>query len=269
MSQRIAAEGWQLQGSSAQAYEEYLGSAFRPWAEELVRLAEVGDGDRVLDVACGTGIVARSAGARVGARGKVVGIDLNEDMLGVARSSSPAVEWRVGNAAALPFADGAFEVAFCQQAIQFFSEPVQALREMRRVLTRRGRAAVSVCRGTDYCPTYAILAEALERRVGPEAGAMMRSPFSSWDLDAFRRLFLDAGFRNVRVRIEVVSLRYPSAAEFLRREAAASPLAGPIGGLTPSQRDELIEHLETALSGHRDDEGIVCPLETYVARADP
>jgi ubiquinone/menaquinone biosynthesis C-methylase UbiE len=268
MNQRSVPEGWQLQGSSAQAYEEYLATAFRPWAEELVRLAEVREGDRVLDVACGTGIVARNAAGKVGARGKVVGIDLNEEMLGVAGAVSAALEWRVGNAIELPFPDGSFDVAFCQQAIQFFSEPVVALREMRRVLAPGGRAAVSVCRATDYCPTYAILAKALDRYLGPEAGAMMRSPFSSWSLDAFRGLFLDAGFRNLRVTIGVASLRYPSAAEFLRQEAASSPLAGPIGGLSPSKRAELIEHLAEALADHRDDEGILCPLETYVARAN-
>jgi ubiquinone/menaquinone biosynthesis C-methylase UbiE len=269
MKQSISAEGWQLQGPSAQAYEEYLATEFRPWAEALVRLADVREGDRVLDVACGTGIVARGAAAKVGARGKVVGVDLNEEMLGVARATSPAIEWRRGSAMELPFPDESFDVALCQQGIQFFSEPVEALREMRRVLTPGGRAVLSVCRATDYCPTYAILATAIERYVGPEAGAMMRSPFSAWTIDTFRSLVLEAGFRNVRVKIEVSSLRYPSAAEFLRREAASSPLAGPIGGLSRFRRDELIEHLEASLADHRDDEGVVCPLETYVARASP
>ena len=112
----------------------------------------------MLDVACGTGIVARRAAGRTGAAGAVVGLDLNADMLRVARTVSadvrPAIEWREGSAAELPFPDGAFDAVFCEQAMQFFSNPVQALGEMRRVLAPRGRAAVSVCRPIRYSPAY-------------------------------------------------------------------------------------------------------------------
>jgi ubiquinone/menaquinone biosynthesis C-methylase UbiE len=153
-TETYTAEGWQLEKNSAEAYERYLASAFRPWADQLVEVARIQEGDRVLDVACGTGIVARSAAVRAGVTGSVVGIDLNADMLAVARRASgsvrPAIEWRQGNAVELPFPDGSFDVVLCEQAIQFFSEPVRALVEMRRVLTRSGRAAVSVCRPIAY-----------------------------------------------------------------------------------------------------------------------
>jgi ubiquinone/menaquinone biosynthesis C-methylase UbiE len=263
------AEGWQLEGDSADAYERYLASAFRPWAKELIALAELREGERVLDVACGTGIVARHAAPTVGAAGKVVGLDLNEDMLRVARASSsgvrPAIEWRQGNAAELPFPAGTFDVVFCEQAVQFFSDPVAALAEMRRVLAPGARAAVSVCRPIAYSPTYVTMADALERYVGPDAGAMMRSPFSPWSVDQLRSLLTEAGFRNVRVRIEVGSIRYPSVEEFLRREAASSPLAGPISASNAQVRNDLIRDLQGRLSDHVDDDGLVCPIETYAA----
>lgn len=261
------AEGWQLEANSAEAYERYLASAFSPWANELVTLADVQDGERVLDVACGTGIVARHAAPKAGARGKVVGLDLNEDMLRVAQAVSPAVEWRRGNAGELPFPNESFDVVFCEQAIQFFSDPVKALGEMHRVLVPGGRAAVSVCRPIAYCPTYTAMANALEKHVGPEAGAMMRSPFSLWDVDSLRNLFTEAGFRDARVRIELGSIRYPSVEEFLRREAASSPLAGPIGALSRSVRDDLIRDLKSALTDHLDDDGVLCPIESYVTLA--
>ena len=156
-------------------------------------------------------------------------------MLRVARTVSagvrPAIELREGNAAELPISDGAFDAVFCEQAMQFFSDPVQALGEMRRVLAARGRAAVSVCRPIRYSPAYVAMADGLERYVSAEAGAMMRSPFSAWDVEGFRGLFTAAGFGDVRVRIEICSIRYPSFEEFLRREAASSPLAGPISAL--------------------------------------
>ena len=147
-------EGWQLEGGGAEAYERYLASAFSPWARKLTELAEIREGDRVLDVACGTGIVARHAAERAGAAGAIVGLDLNEDMLRVARSVSaamrPAIEWRQGNATELPFPDEAFDAVCCEQAIQFFSDPVGALREMRRVMAPGARVAVSVCRPIEH-----------------------------------------------------------------------------------------------------------------------
>ena len=144
MISRRQAEGWQLDGNSAEAYEEYFGPAFRPFAADLVRLAAVAHGDRVLDVACGTGVVAREAAAAAGETGRVVGLDVNAEMLRVATAVSadirPRIEWRQGNAMSLPFADADFDVVTCEQALAFFSDPVPALAEMRRVLGRGGRA---------------------------------------------------------------------------------------------------------------------------------
>lgn len=270
-TQRETTEGWQLEGSGAEAYERYLASAFSPWAQELTELAEIREGDRVLDVACGTGIVARHAADRAGATGVVIGLDLNEDMLKVARwvsaAKKPPIEWREGNAADLPFSDETFDAICCEQAIQFFSDPAIALREMRRVMAPGARAAVSVCRPIEFCPPYVALADLLDRYVSPQAAAMMRSPFSKWSVEELRGLFREAGFANAQVRIEVGSLRYPSCAEFLRREAASSPLAGPVSALREDVRNELVAKLEEALSDHVDDDGVVCVLESYVALA--
>jgi ubiquinone/menaquinone biosynthesis C-methylase UbiE len=265
------AEGWQLEGDSAEAYERYLGTAFRPFAEDLVRLAAISPGDRVLDVACGTGVVARQAAAAAGRTGSVVGLDINAEMLRVATAVSadiqPPIEWRQGDATRLPFAASAFDVITCEQGLAFFADPPAALAEMRRVLDDGGRVAVSVCRPVECSATYTILADALERHVGREAGTMMRSPFSRWTVGQFRQLFNAAGFADVRVRIEVASLRYPSIAELLRREAASSPLAGPISAVPPDVRQNLVSDLESRLVDRVDDEGIVCGMEIFVATA--
>ena len=112
------------------------------------------------------------------------------------------------------------------------------------------------------------MADALARHVGPDAAMMMRSPFSPWTVDEFRQLFTDAGFGTVRVTIAVGALRYPSIAEFLRREAASSPLAQPIAALSAGARDQLIRELTAALADRVDDQGVVCGVECYVARAE-
>jgi ubiquinone/menaquinone biosynthesis C-methylase UbiE len=272
MSQREPWEGWQLGGSSAEAYERYLVPIiFAPGAQYLIELAAPGPGERVLDVACGTGIVARLAAPRVGADGTVVGLDLNESMLEVARRASsavaPLIEWRRGDAADLPFADAAFDVVFCQQGLQFIPDRLAAVREMHRVLVPNGRLALSVLRPIEHNPGYSLLAEAFERHVGPDAAAMMRSPFPSLSTDQLRDLIAGAGFRDVRIVLGIGPVRYPSAEGLVRQEAASSPLAGPIGSLTNEVREALIRNLGEALRSYTDDDGIIFPAETYLAVA--
>jgi ubiquinone/menaquinone biosynthesis C-methylase UbiE len=272
MSELQQWEGWQLEESSAESYERYLVPLlFAPGAEYLNQLAAPGPGERVLDVACGTGIVARRAAARVGSEGTVVGLDINEGMLEVARKVSsdvrPAIEWRKGDATDMPLPDRAFDVAFCQQALQFFADRPAALGEMYRVLVPNGRLALSVLRSTEHNPGYRLLAEALERHVGLGAGAMMRSPFSSLSADELRGLITGAGFRDVKIFLGIGPVRYPSVKELVRWEGASSPLAGLIGALKDDVRAALIRDVGEALRTYTDDNGIVFPAETYLAVA--
>jgi SAM-dependent methyltransferase len=262
-----ATEGWQLDTRGAADYERCLAAAFGPWAEGLVILADLQHGERVLDVACGTGVVARAAAKRTAAD-NIVGVDVNDSMLAEARrvSSGMPIEWRLANAASLPFVNEAFDVVFCEQGLQFFSDARSGVNEMFRVLARGGRAAVSVCRSLQYCPAYSALGDLLDT-VSAEAGAVMRSPFCKWDVDAFRALFTDAGFASVELRIEVTALRYASCDEFLSLETACSPAAEPIRALNPDARRHLVTALEAKLHEYIDSAGLVCPVQSYVALA--
>ena len=139
----------QVRGNAAEAYERYLvPTMFTPWAHDLIGRAGLQSGERVLDVACGTGIVARLAAEAVGSSGQVVGVDLNAGRLEIVRAQTPTsgarVEWREGDVKALPYNDAAFDVLFCQQAFQFFPDKAQALREMYRGLTPGRRLVLSV-----------------------------------------------------------------------------------------------------------------------------
>ena len=265
--------GWQVEQSASEAYEAYLvPSIFTSWADRLIDSGEVDEGNRVLDVACGTGIVARRVAARVGVRGSVVGVDINEEMLAVAKQTAadvhPSIEWRQADATDLPFSEEVFDVVCCQQAFQFFDDPTAALEEMQRVLAPGGRVALSVWRPLNYQPAYEILAEALERHVGDEAGTMMRSPFPRWDGEDIRTLVQTAAFDPVSVTIEIGSVRYPSVEEFIRREAASSPLAEPLAAVPQEVRDEMVHEVEAALHRYIDDEGIVSPMESYAVTAE-
>src|SRR5580700_9755760 len=146
---RVMSDGhWQLEGTAAaELFERYLVPAITAkWAEDLMDRAQPREGEAVLDIACGTGIVARLAAKRIG-RGLVTGLDLNTGMLAVARSApteGAAITWIEGSALDLPFLADSFDVVFCQLGLQFFPDQRKALDEMCRVLKGGGRAALSV-----------------------------------------------------------------------------------------------------------------------------
>jgi len=170
-----------MTGSGPEAYEHHLVPAiFAPWAAVLLELARLQPGERVLDAACGTGVVARAAMARVGTAGKVTGVDLNPGMLEVARTVSgragQSIAWREGNLEALPFADGAFDVVLCQQGLQFCTNKAAAVSELRRVLREGGRLGLSVWRDIRHCPYMVAVTGTLVDLVGPQASQRMSAP---------------------------------------------------------------------------------------------
>jgi SAM-dependent methyltransferase len=270
---RSSGTGWQLDEAGATAYEETLVPALlRPWAEDLVAAAGPRPGQRVVDVACGTGIVARTAARRVGATGAVTGVDLNPAMLAVAGRVStgtvPAIRYEHGAADALPLPDAAADVVFCQQGLQFFPDPAAALAEMHRVCVPGGRLGVATCRSLARQPGYRVLVDVLARHVGEEAAAVVASPYALGELDRLRALATGAGFTGVHARIVVSTVRVPSAEALLRGETASSPLGDVVDRLDRSAAAALVADLDTALAPHTDDDGVVFPFETAVVTAD-
>lgn len=265
--------GWQLASNAAEAYQAYLVPAFfEACAERLVTLAGIGTGDRVLDLACGTGVVARAAARRVGPGGEVVGVDVNAEMLATAARTgtraAPRIRWERADAAALPFPSGSFDHVVCQQGLQFFADPVVALHEARRVLAPGGWATFSVFRSLERHPAYAALARLLGEHVGPEAERTMASPFALGGADGVRTLLREAGWRPTEVRIVVGETRFPSVAELVRREAASSPLAVSLARLDAAALAALVAEVGEALAAHVDDGGVAFPNETHLVRAE-
>ena len=265
-------ESWQLAGTAPETYHRYVVPAlFAPWAHRLVKEVALQPGERVLDIACGTGVVTRLAATQVGLGGAVVGLDLNAGMLAVARSqpaqSGASIDWREGNALTLPFADETFDVVLCQQGLQFFPDRSLALQEMRRVLTRDGRLAVSVWRSIDCSPGFLALATALDRYAGTEAGAIMRAPFALDDPETLHRLVHAAGFRDIAVCASSEMVRWPSAEAFVQHQPGATPLAPIVAGLTPQTREELRRHVVTALRPYTGPDGVAWPVEAHLVTA--
>src|SRR5687768_3329376 len=170
---------FQLTREQAQAYEDlFVPALFGQWAPQLVDCARVCPGQSVLDVACGTGVVARAARIVAGPASRVVGIDLNPSMLQVARDKSPDLEWVLGDAEDLPFADAEFDVALCQSALFFFPDRGRAVTEMARVVVPGGVVALKTYAPLAEQPAYGPFVELVARHAGPEARVLLGTYWS-------------------------------------------------------------------------------------------
>lgn len=217
-------------GAPPALYERFFVPAIgAPLAADLVRVAALRPGERVLDVACGTGVVARLASQQVGATGSVAGLDVNPGMLAVARSSTPpgmAIAWHEATAEAMPLPDASFDAVLCQMGLQFMADKHAALGEMRRVLSRAGRLSVNVPGPTPSL--FTIMADALGRHIGADAAGFVNQVFSLHDLAEVESLVHGAGFRDVIVHTDTKSLRLPAPEEFLWQYVHSTPLAGAV-----------------------------------------
>ncbi len=214
-------------------YEHGLVPAiFGPWSTKTVALAVPNEGDSVLDVACGTGVVTRLAAQYVGTHGRVIGLDLDSGMVEVARSlpapSDSSIDWKVGDALMLPFPNAMFHIVFCQGGLQFIPDRLTALREMSRVLRLGGRLALMVGQHIQYCPGFAIVVDKLAKSVGWQAAGVLRLPFSLGDAEELRSLMVEAGFQDVIVRPEVKMIRFPSPATFVESLLTGSSIASQV-----------------------------------------
>ncbi len=197
--------------AAAEAYESFVVPALvGPWSARVAQAASLRPGDRVLDVACGTGVLARAAAERIAPGGSVTGLDSSEAMIAVAKRIAPAIEWREASAESLPFDDRSFDAVVSQFGLMFFADRAAALREVRRVLRERGRLALAVWDALERSAPFSALARLLDRLVGRPAADALRAPFSLGDPDAIVALFRDAGFSWVRIRTEDGPVRYPS-----------------------------------------------------------
>jgi ubiquinone/menaquinone biosynthesis C-methylase UbiE len=222
-------ETFQLSVAAAEAYEaKFVPALFAEWAPHLVELAGVAPGQAVLDVACGTGIVARTAAGTLKGRGRVVGLDLNEAMLAVARRVRPDLEWRQGDAAKLPFPDGSFDTVLCQMALMFFPERAAALGEMRRVVAAGGTVALVVPGRLASQPAWGPFVAMVARHAGPEAVALLSTYWACGDLDELTALVESAGLEVVRTRTRLGTARFESVEAFVATEVESTPLVDRI-----------------------------------------
>ena len=268
---------WQLNGGAAELYQRYLVPAITAkWAEDLVHRARLRGGEDVLDVACGTGVVARLAASKV-ASGHVTGLDLNAGMLAVARgvlNEGAAVDWMEGSALDLPFPSGRFDAVLCQLGLQFFPDQPRALREMRRVVRERGRIALSVYSAIDRTPGANAFVSALDEVLGPEASRIKRGEHSFANPSQLEKLLDDAGFGTVDVQTVVQTISFPSVRDYVRFQLLATPMTILLKDKIEPERQAIISSVASraaALStpAMLDGGKFTFPQEAYVAISCP
>lgn len=253
--------------SVAEAYQNILVPAlFGQWPDLLVDAIGLEPGQKVLDVACGTGVLARTLVERVGGDGEVVGVDINSAMLAVARKSPSEVDWQEAPAEALPFDDGYFDAVASQFGLMLFPAPAAALQEMTRVLTENGRLGVIVFDSLDHMPAYAALADVYEKVVGKDVADALRFPFSMHEA-ALEACFRQAGVNDFEISRHEGLARFPSA-----RAMVLADVQGwfPFAKLQVDDREVelVIGEAEAALAPFRcAGGGLEFPLPVHMATA--
>lgn len=247
----------QAQIDAARAYEAlFVPALFGQWAAKVVDAARIQPGLRVLDVACGTGVLARAVLSRTGPTGYVAGLDPSPGMLAVASELAPAVNWRQGSAESIPFADRSFDTVISQFGLMFFADRRQALREMLRVLTPEGRLVVAVWDALANIPAYAAEVALLERLAGPRAANALRAPFALGDRENLSTLFKDAGAATVAIATYQGTARFPSIRVMVEADLRGwLPVMGVI--LTEEEIGRILQEAAGALGEYASPDGRV------------
>lgn len=256
--------------SFPEIYEQALvGPLFQPFAESIVDDLGLAAGERVLDVACGTGIVARLAKDRVGKSGKVAGVDLSPAMIAVAQRVAPEIDWREGDACALPLHDGEeFDVVVCHQGIQFVPDKPLAVQQMRRALAADGRLAIGTWRPDSEIPLGLELRRVAERHVGPIADH--RHSFG--EAGPLEELLRAGGFQDVRSKVVSRTVRFNDGPVFVRLNAMALVgMSAAAKDMTDEERQRVVGAIVAdsadAIRPCTTDSGLAYELSTNVATA--
>jgi len=248
---------------------------FGPCARHLVQVADPKPDERVLDVGCGTGIVTRQVAERLGSRGTVTGLDLNPNMLAVARSVANRqglpIDWREGNGEQLHFSGSSFDLVLCQFALMFVPNKAAALAEMRRVVSEKGRVLISVWQGLDWHPFYQTLHKVIQQRLGMSA---LQDVFALASEDELRALAVGAGFRRIELKPFSLTARFPNPDAFIAGEIEVDTAAIPSMQHLDSRAREAIvtaitADMQSPLREITHDNHVVLPFHGNIVRAWP
>jgi ubiquinone/menaquinone biosynthesis C-methylase UbiE len=243
----------QFTGTAAENYQrDFVPAIATPVSGELLRAADLQPGERVVDIACGTGLITRLASERVGADGVVTGVDIAPDMIAVAKKVAAPhgapIQWRVADAVALPVASASVDVALCQMGLMFMADRSAAVAEMARVLVPSGRVAINTPGRMQ--PLFAALERSIVEHISPELGGFVGAVFSMHDPEAVAALLRKGGFREVSARVTSATFRLPAPAVFLWQYINLTPMAPLIQQASESAKSAMERQFVTDAQQH-------------------
>ncbi len=204
---------------AGRGYESlFVPALFQAWTSHLIEVAGIREGSHVLDVACGTGVLARSALEKAGENGRVVGADPAPGMLAVAAELEPAIEWVLCGAEALAVDNRTFDCVISQFGMMFFDDRERAAKEMFRALKPGGSLAVATWRSVDHNPAYADIIDVLDECVGTQAADALRLPYSLGNADDVVASLENAGFVEIDVAAKIEMASFPSSRQMVEAE---------------------------------------------------
>ncbi|HBY99075.1 MAG TPA: transposase [Chloroflexi bacterium] len=268
----ITSTQWQLAREAAERYEQILVPAILgPAAQALANWAEPGEGESVLDVGCGTGVAARFAAEKVGASGRVIGIDVNAGMIEVARSLSTingtAIEWYENNACQLPLEDQEVDLVLCAQSLQFMTDRRSALAEMHRVLKPDGRAALSLWCDIQENPYFHALTETIARHISQDTAAGLMAIFGLSKANEIRSVLSEAGFHSIKMKVQQLNLALPKLKDFVPRHIIATPMAAGFNAASPLVQVKVIQEVAERLELYTTESEVCIPFRTHLVLA--
>lgn len=255
MDEQSNAQAGQVIASAARTYEDFFVPAlFGQWPDRILTASDLGPGDDVLDIGCGTGVLARAAARSLGANGSVTGVDVNNDMLTVASDTPEVVSWRCAPAEQLPFGDDSFDRVLSQFALMFFDDRPAAVAEMARVCRPGGSIAVATWADIERSPGYADMVRLLDRLFGPVAADALRAPFCIGEPDALIAATRASLRDTAVVELEGVA-RFESIDAWVHTDVRGWTLAEMIDDdqyaeLLAAARVELTDHVQPDGSVH-------------------
>lgn len=267
----VGSSGFQLKRDGPQTYEScWVCAQMHRAAEELIESAGVARGDRVLDVGCGTGVVARVAALRSGDAANITGADVSASMLKAAAHFAgqvglAGISWLECDAAAIPVPDKSFDVVCCQQGLQFMPDQAAAMTEMARVLKPGGKLALSVWKTRS--PLGAAFTKVLDRHFGAGSTAPWEMVYSLGDRKRLHELAAEAGLRDTHVTFDVKFARHPDSRAFVSGALAGSPLADTMADLPEAEQAMLIDRIVSELADYHDDDGLAVPAQCLTLTA--
>jgi ubiquinone/menaquinone biosynthesis C-methylase UbiE len=241
--------------SAAEIYETFfLPALFAQWPERLADCAQIKSGQRALDVACGTGVLARHLATRVGEETLVSGLDINAGMLAVAQQQSLNIHWQQGEVEHLPYQDHEFDAVFCQFGLMFFNDRRRAIQEMRRVLRPQGQLVIAVWDSLENTPGYAAITELLQQLFSDEVANEIRAPYTLGDRQMLTALFESAGVTDMEITTHQGIARFKSINDWIYTDIKGWTLADK---LNDEQFKLLLKHAHKTLQTFTDANGVV------------